>query len=72
MSGITQTMALEITPERAQEIIQTVSANHREQTASTPVYVLLVSTYVAQSKEEHAGSAYVYPKQPPFASHWGQ
>src|SRR6202035_453921 len=71
MSGITQTMTLEITPERAQEIIQTVSANHREQAASTSVNILPVSTYVAQSKEEHAGSAYVYPKQPPFASHWG-
>jgi hypothetical protein len=70
-SGITQTMALEITPERAQQIIQTVCSNHREQADSIPVNILPVSTYVAQSKEEHAGSAYVYPKQPPFASHWG-
>lgn len=71
MSGSTQMMALEIAPERAQEIIQTVSANHTEQTESRPVNIVPVSTYVAQPKEEHAGSAYVYPKQPPFASHWG-
>jgi hypothetical protein len=51
MSGITQIMALEITPERAQEIVQIVSANHREKTASTSVNVVYVSTYVAQSKE---------------------
>ena len=71
MSGITQTTALEITPERAQEIIRTISLDHREQGTSTLVNVLPVSTYVAQSKEDDAGSAYVSPKQPPFASHWG-
>ena len=66
-----QTTALEITPERAQEIIETVSSNYIEQATCTPVNILPVSTYVAQSKEEDAGSAYVSPKQPPFASHWG-
>jgi len=71
MSGINQTSALEITPERAQEVIMTVSSNPREQSTSTSVTLLQVSTYVAESKEENAGSAYVYPKQPPFASHWG-
>ena len=71
MSGITQTSALEITPERAKEVIETVSSNPREQTTSTPITLLQVSTYVAEAKEENAGCAYVHPKQPPFASHWG-
>ena len=71
MADIAQTTALEITLERAQEIIQTISSNHREQGIGTLVNILPVSTYVAQSKEEDAGSAYVSPKQPPFASHWG-
>ena len=71
MSGITQTSALEITPERAQEVIKTVSSNPREHTTSTPITLLQVSTYISESKEENAGCAYVYPKQPPFASHWG-
>ena len=71
ISGVARTSRLEITPERAQEIIETLSSNRREQTTITPITLLQVSTYVAESKEENAGSAYVYPKQPPFASHWG-
>src|SRR5947207_454585 len=71
MSGFAQTGALEITPERAQEIIQTVSEGHTEQASGLSINILPVSTYVNQSKEPDAGSVYVYPKQPPFASHWG-
>ena len=53
MSGITHTSALEITPERAQEVIyKTVSSNPRDQTTSTPITLLQVSTYVAETKEE--------------------
>jgi len=71
MSGVTDTRALEITPEGAKAIIQSVSLNHNEQATGLPVNLLPVSTYVAQSKEEDSTFAYVYPKQPPFASHWG-
>ena len=71
MTGITQTSHLEITPERAQEIIQEISSCQRDETAATQVTLLPVATYISQSKEEDAGSAYVYPKQPPFAAHWG-
>ena len=72
MSRITQTSPLEITPKRAQEIIETVSSNNRVVTTSdVPIILLPMSTYVVESKEEDAGHAYVYPKQPPFASHWG-
>ena len=71
MSGINQTSKLEITPERAQAVIDTVSANHLVQATVLPVTFLPVSTYVNESKEPDSGFAYVPPKQPPFASHWG-
>ena len=71
MSGITKTSKLQISPERAHAVINTVAANHAEQATSLPVTLLPVSTYVNESKEPDSGLAYVYPKQPPFASHWG-
>ena len=71
MTGLKQTSQLEITLERAQEIIRELSSSDRMETAATPVNLLPVATYVNQPKEEDAGSAYVYPKQPPFAAHWG-
>ena len=71
MSGITQTSSLEITPARAQEIIQTVSSNYTEDTVSTPVNILPVSTYVTQAKTGTPGFANIAPNLPPFAVHWG-
>src|SRR5947207_332046 len=71
MSGITETSALEITSERAQEIIQTVSAKYQPQSRPTSVRLAKVSTYVVEAKNPDAGSTYVSPKLPPFASHWG-
>lgn len=71
MSGIAQTSALEITPTRAQEIIQTVSLNHKADAVSTPVNILPVSTYVTQAKTGTPGFANVVPILPPFAAHWG-
>ena len=62
---------LEISPARAQEIIQIVSSNHTEDTVSTPVNILPVSTYVTQAKAGTPGSVNVAPKLPPFAAHWG-
>jgi len=67
MSGITQTSPLEITAERAQEIIQTVSSNHQEDATSTLVNILPVSTYVTQAKTGTPGFANIAPKLPPFA-----
>lgn len=72
MSGISQTSYLLVTPSRAQEIIDTVSTDHSTSAAtSVPITLLLVSTYVNESKSVDSGFAYVHPKQPPFASHWG-
>lgn len=71
MTGLKQTSRLEITQERAQEIIREVSSCDRTETTAMPVNLLPVATYVTQPKEEKACSAYVYPKQPPFAAHWG-
>jgi hypothetical protein len=72
MSGINQTNALEITPHRAEEIVQIVSANQPPSAnAGIAVKILAVSTYVNNIKEPDAGFAYVAAKQPPFASHWG-
>jgi hypothetical protein len=71
MSGITETSALEITSERAQQIVQAVSARHQPQLREVSVSLEQVSTYVVEAKNPGAGSAYVSPKQPAFASHWG-
>src|SRR5436190_15629382 len=72
LSGVTETSPLEITLERAHVIVRTISSKHAEQELdSASVNILPVSTYVAESKEMDFGSAYVAPKQPPFASHWG-
>lgn len=71
MSGITETSILEITSERAQEIVQTVSAFCPQQSTSVPLSLVSVSTYVVEAKNPDAGSVYVSPKQPSFASHWG-
>jgi hypothetical protein len=46
------------------------SSYYRDEASLMRVTVMPVSTYVAQPKEENAGSAWVYPNQPPFASHW--
>src|SRR5579859_3990497 len=72
MSGIHQASKLEITPEQAQSVISKVSTNltHDEQTASFPVVLLPVATYVHEAKPA-SGFAYVSAKQPPFAAHWG-
>jgi hypothetical protein len=73
MSGVAQTSLLYVGPERAQNIIDTVLARHPPSAAATtvPVTLLPVSTYVSEAKSPDSGLAYTYPKQPPFASHWG-
>ena len=71
MSGITETSRLHISPGRGQKIIDTVSTNREDKVTSLPVTLLPVATYVNESKEPDSGLAYVYPKQPPFAAHWG-
>jgi len=75
MSGILEPSCLTITAERAEEIINTVSATANLGPSgggtSTPVTLLPVSTYVHDSKDPDFGSASVHPKKPPFASHWG-
>jgi hypothetical protein len=71
MSGITQTSFLHVDPERAQKIIETVSARDTAIAAAVPVTLLPVSTYVNEAKSLDSGLAYAYPKQPPFALHWG-
>jgi hypothetical protein len=71
MSGITETSKLQITPERALAVINTVSANHTKQATSFRVTLLPVSTYVNQSKEPDSGLVYVRPNRLPFTSHWG-
>lgn len=73
MSGITQTSFLHVDLERAQSIIETVTASARDIASADPLPVTLlpVSTYVNEAKSPDFGLAYAYPKQPPFASHWG-
>lgn len=71
MSGIEQTSSLEITPKRAQEIIETVSSNHPEDASPTVVNLLPVSSYVTQAKAGMPGAASIIPNMPPFAAHWG-
>jgi hypothetical protein len=71
MSGISQISSLEITPQRAQEIIETVSSNHPQNASSTAVNLLPVSSYVTQAKPGMPGSASIVPNMPPFASHLG-
>ena len=66
MSGIKQTSSLEITPERAEEIIQTVSSNHSEDASTTAVNLLPVSSYVTQAKPGMPGMASIIPNMPPL------
>jgi hypothetical protein len=68
MSGIHRT-SLELTPERAQEIVQNVSSKHTADADAIPVNILPVSSYVTQAKPS-AGYSNVVPNLPPFA-HWG-
>ena len=71
-AGLKKISQLEITLERAQEIIRDVSWSHNPtETAATLVSLLPVATYVTQPKKVNANTAYVYPKQPPFTTHWG-
>ena len=72
MSGVTEASALEITSERGQEIVQRVESEIRpQQSRAVPVNLGPVSTYVVEAKNPGAGSLYVSPKLPQFASHWG-
>src|SRR5579859_325698 len=72
MSGISQTSSLEITAERAKEIIQAVSSKHAHSgTAVTAINLLPVSSYVTGPKPGALGSASIAPNMPPFAAHWG-
>lgn len=71
MGGIMRTSVLELNSKRGEEIVETISSHHKAEASHMRVTVMPVSTYVAQSKEENAGSVWVPPKQPPFASHWG-
>ena len=66
-----RTGVLELNSERGEEIIEAISSHHRDEASCMRVTVMPVSTYVSQPKEEYASSAWVPPKQPPFASHWG-
>jgi hypothetical protein len=70
LSGITQTSPLEISPERAQKIGETISSSFRPDTTNTTVNLLPVSTYVQQGKGNFPTLAHIAPKQPPFSSHW--
>ena len=68
MSGINRTSPLEITPERAHEIVNTVSSNHREDADATLVNILSVSSYVMQAKTSR-GFSNIVPDLSPFTSH---
>jgi hypothetical protein len=70
MTGIHQASSLELTPARAQEIVQKVSSNHTADADAIPVNILPVSSYVTQAKTS-AGYSNVVPNLPPFAAHWG-
>jgi hypothetical protein len=73
MSGLNQTSSLEITDERAQEIIKTILSKHREAVDGTlgPINLFSVSSYVTQAKRGLPGFSNLVPNLPPFAAHWG-
>jgi hypothetical protein len=71
ISGMSRTSSLEITPDRAQEIIETISSNHPPGSRSTSINILPVSSYVNHSKTGSGVTANISPNRPPFASHWG-
>lgn len=71
MTGINETFELEISPERAREIIQTVTLTVREDASATVVNLLPVSSYVSQGKPSAFSVANIVPSQPPFSAHWG-
>jgi hypothetical protein len=72
MTGIPQASFLEVTTERASQIVQTVSSTHIATVASDtlPVNILPVSSYVSQAKTS-VGYSNIIPNLPPFATHWG-
>ena len=67
MIDLKQISQLEITLEKIQEIIRELFSSDRMKTAAMSVNLLSVVIYIIQSKEEDIDSAYIYPKQSPFA-----
>src|SRR5208282_3152040 len=70
-TGIMETGPLEITEDRVQEIVESLSELPPSQSRTSQISLQPVSTYVVEAKDIHAGSKHIAPNLPPFASHWG-
>lgn len=66
-----ETGQLEITENHMQEIVESFCGLPPSQSCISQISLQSVSTYVVEAKDIHAGSKYIAPILPPFASHLG-